>query len=491
MVPFVYFVADLAVGIAFVLGGLFVWRHEMNMPAALLVLAGGSWFIGNLAGLPGVAGVVAAAATYVHRGPLVHLVFALPSGRPRSRAVLAAVLLGYAIAAVAVLARSDAMTLGVAGCLLTVTLLQQRLSADALPVAALAAALGGPALARLVLPASASGGAMLWYDGCLLVLAAALTARLLRSRRADVADLVVGLSLAPSQGLRDALAQAVGDPTLQVAYVAGDGFVNTRGEPIRPDPDDGRTVTQLSRHGQVVGFISHDPAVLADPVLVEAVATAAALTSANARLQADVERQAAQVRASRRRIVSAGLEERRRLEAELSLGPGARLERVVALLDAVPATGTQEGLVDVARHQARQVTKDMRDLARGLHPMALRASGLAGALADLAASAPLPVSVEVDVREVPEEMAETLYYVCAEGLTNVARHAQAQSASIRLIREGDYVQVTVADDGAGGADAHGSGLRGLAGRVQVLGGELCVESDPSGTRLEARVPADS
>jgi signal transduction histidine kinase len=492
MVSSVYVAADLIVGSAFIFSALFVWRHgRARLPAALLMLAGTSWFVGNLGGLPGVAGVVATTATYAHRGPLTQLVLTLPNGRPRSRVVLGAVLVGYVVAAVAVLGRSEVVALGVSVGLIGVTLVERRMSVDALPVTAMAAALAGPALARLLLPVSASGGALLWYDGCLLVLAAALTARLVRARRVVMADLVVGLSVAPSQGLRDALARAVGDPTLQVAYVEGDGFVNARGEPLRSDPDDLRTVTPLSRDGQAFGFISHDPAVLADPLLVEAVATAAALTSANARLQADVERQAAQVRASRRRIVSAGFGERRRLEAELSLGPGARLERVEALLDAVPASGTQEGLVDVARNQARRVTSDLRDLARGLHPVALRTSGLAGALADLAASAPLPVSVEVDVQEVPDGVAETLYYVCAEGLTNVARHAEARSASIRLIREGNRVHVTVADDGAGGADPSGSGLRGLADRVQALGGELSVTSDPVGTRLTARMPTDS
>ncbi|RYP85097.1 hypothetical protein EKO23_14025 [Nocardioides guangzhouensis] len=492
MGPFVYVVADLAVGTAFLLGGLLVWRYgRARLPAALLALAGGSWFIGNLGGLPGVAGVAAASATYLHRGPLLHADLTLPSGRPRSRIVLAAVVLGYAVSAVAPLARSPLVTLGVAAGLVAVTLQQRRMTVDVLPVAALTAALAGPTLARMLLPASAAGGALLWYDGCLLILAAALVARLIRSRRVDVADLVVGLSVAPSQSLRDALARAVGDPALQVVYVAGTGFVDARGAPTSLDRGEGRTVTPLSRDGQVFGFITHDPAVLADPVLVEAVATAAALTSANARLQADVERQAAQVRASRRRIVSAGIEERRRLEAELSLGPSARLERVEALLDAVPAAGTQDGLVDVARNQARQVASDLRDLARGLHPMALRASGLAGAVTELAASAPIPVSVEVDVPEVPEEVSETLYYVCAEGLTNVARHAQARAASIRLTGEGKHVRVSVIDDGAGGADSRGSGLRGLADRVQALGGELSVASDHSGTCLEAWVPTGS
>jgi signal transduction histidine kinase len=492
MAPSVYVGADVAVGIAFLLGGWFVWRSaRAPLPAALLAMAGGSWFFGNFGGWPGVAGVAAASATYLHRGPLIHLDLTLPSCRPRSRIMLAAVLLGYAVSTVAVLARSDVVTVGVAVGLVAVTGLRGRLSVDAVPVAALAAALAGPALARLVLPVSASGGALLWYDGCLLVLAVALTARLLRARRADIADLLVGLSVAPSQSLRDALAKAVGDPTLQVGFVAGDGFVDARGERIEPSAKEGRTVTSLTRDGRLFGFISHDSAVLADPVLVEAVATAAALTSANARLQADVERQADLVRGSRRRIVTAGVEERRRLEGELSQGPSARLTRVAALLDAVPSSGTQEGLVEEARIQVGHVVSDLTDLARGLHPMALRSSGLRGALADLAAAAPTLVSVEVAGVEVSDEVAETVYYVCAEGLTNVARHANGRSASIRISREGDLLQVVVADDGAGGADPDGSGLRGLADRVEALGGELVVFSDSAGTRLVARVPMGS
>jgi signal transduction histidine kinase len=487
--PLAYAVADLAVGIAFLLGGLLVWwRERTRLPAALLALTGTTWFLGNLGGLPGAAGTLAAAGAYLHRGLLLHLGLTLPSGRPRSSSVTTAVSLGYLVAAVAVLARNDFVTLAVAVGLVAMVGYQSRLRIDAWPVGGLAAALAGPALARLLLPTSASGGALLWYDGCLVVLAVVLTGRLLHSRRADVADLVVGLSVAPSQGLRDALARAVGDPTLHVAYVADDGFVDARGEPTQLDTDDDRVVTPLSRDGEVFGFISHDPEVLADPVLVDAVETAAALTSANARLQADVAHQSARVRASRRRIVTAALEERRRLETELRLGPGARLQRVSSLLDAVSPSDVPEGLVDQARNQAARAACDLRDLAQGLHPLALRAAGLGGAIVELAASAPLPVAVEIEGHEVPVDVAETAYYVCAEGLTNVARHARARSASIRLSRESDRLQVIVADDGAGGADPNGSGLSGLADRVVALGGELTVASDSAGTRLLARLP---
>ena len=134
---------------------------------------------------------------------------------------------------------------------------------------------------------------------------------------------------------------------------------------------------------------------------------------------------------------------------------------------------------------------DLRDLARGLHPLALRNSGLAGAVADLAASAPLArLGRGGGVDELPDEVAATAYYVCAEGLTNVARHAGARSASVRVHRVGGDVVVTVTDGGAGGADPQGSGLRGLADRVQSLGGELEVRSDAAGTELCARVPTN-
>ena len=100
------------------------------------------------------------------------------------------------------------------------------------------------------------------------------------------------------------------------------------------------------------------------------------------------------------------------------------------------------------------------------------------------------MSVEVDVDELADEVAATAYYVCAEGLTNVARHAGARAAAVRVHRDGRSVVATVTDEGAGGADPQGSGLRGLADRVQALGGELTVRSDATGTELRARVPTD-
>jgi signal transduction histidine kinase len=485
----VYALADLVVGWTFLGCALLVWwRGRDRVPALLLGVTGATWFLGNLAGLPGILGSLAAAATFLHRGPLVQLVLTVPNGRPRSRVVLGAVVVGYVVAVVPQLARSEGVALMMAAGLVAVTWYEHRWMIDAVPVTLLAVALSGPALARLTLSVDAAGPTLLGYDACMLSLAAVLTTRLVRLPSADVADLVVGLSVAPSESLRDALARTVGDPTLQVAFVTGDGYVDAHGSPVDLDHADGRAVTPLMRDGRTIGFISHDPAVLTDPELVEAVATAAALTSANARLQAEVERQSAEVRASRRRLVRAGIEEGRRLEADLWSGPGARLDRIAATLASLPDTASAPGLVGVARRQVDLTRADLRDLARGLHPLAVRTSGLAGAISDLAENAPLPVTVEVDVRELPDEVAATAYFVCAEGLTNIVRHARAGTAAVRVVASMGEVRICVTDDGAGGADPTGSGLRGLADRVQALGGDLSVTSGAAGTALVARLP---
>jgi len=485
----VYGAADVAVGGAFLVGALLVWmRRRTPLPTLLLALVGGLWFLGDLQGLPGLVGSAAGFATYLHRGPLFHLVLTPPSGRPRSPGVLCAVALGYAVAAVPVLAQSETVALLVPTCLVVTTWSRRRWSVDALPVLVLAAGLSVPALARLLLPPSASGPALLWYDACLIVLAFVLVHRLLRTPRLEVVDLLVGLSAAPSQSLRDAMARTLGDPTLQVAYVAGDRFVDAQGLDVMLDRSGGRRVTALVRDGQVIGYLSHDAAVLADPALVDAVATATALSGDNVRLQADVVHQAAQVRASRRRILTAGLEERRRLESQLQRGPGARLDRVAALLDGLLEVEGPVLVAISAREQLNRLRSDLRDLARGLDPLALRTSGLAGAVADLTRSAGVPVTVEIDVGELPDVVAATVYYVCAEGLANLLRHAVAWSAAVRIVHDEREVVVTVTDDGEGGADPTGTGLRGLADRVEALGGRLAVTSGPTGTELRAHLP---
>jgi len=116
--------------------------------------------------------------------------------------------------------------------------------------------------------------------------------------------------------------------------------------------------------------------------------------------------------------------------------------------------------------------------------------GLAAALPELASRAPVPVDVDVDVGRVPTAVEAAVYFVCSEALTNVAKHGCASRAQIDVKLAGDRIAVTITDDGVGGADARrGSGLRGLADRVDTLGGRLSVESPPgNGTRIVAEIP---
>ena len=203
---------------------------------------------------------------------------------------------------------------------------------------------------------------------------------------------------------------------------------------------------------------------------------------------------AEQLAASRRRIVVAADAQRRRLQRELQEGAGRRLDAVAAQVEALgPAIGDGPAagqLADVER-QLDAARAELRELARGIHPTALTAGGLEAALPELASRSSVPVELRVDAGRAPAAVEAAAYFVCAEALTNVAKYAGATRVTIDARREPGRLVVAIADDGAGGADpARGSGLRGLADRVEALGGRLRVESPPgAGTRLEAELPA--
>jgi signal transduction histidine kinase len=153
--------------------------------------------------------------------------------------------------------------------------------------------------------------------------------------------------------------------------------------------------------------------------------------------------------------------------------------------DAAMALGQLAAELDEARG-------DLRRFAQGIHPRALTEHGLGAALAELAAQAPVPVTLAVTQRRFPLTHEAAAFFVCSEGLANVAKYADAARVEIAVAAAGDRLTVRVADDGAGGADARqGSGLRGLADRVEALGGTLSVDSPlGAGTRLEAALPID-
>jgi signal transduction histidine kinase len=195
---------------------------------------------------------------------------------------------------------------------------------------------------------------------------------------------------------------------------------------------------------------------------------------------------------SRARIVQAADEARRRLERDLHDGAQQRLVSLaLALRMAADAlrTDAERGrqMLDDARAELNHAIDELRELARGIHPAVLTERGLAAAVALLAGRSEVPVRLSVTTERFPSAIEAAAYFVVAEGLTNVARYSEASSASVSISHLDGRLVVEVEDDGKGGADAdRGSGLRGLADRVEVLDGSISLESpEGEGTRLRA------
>ncbi|KUN15074.1 hypothetical protein AQJ11_43685 [Streptomyces corchorusii] len=194
---------------------------------------------------------------------------------------------------------------------------------------------------------------------------------------------------------------------------------------------------------------------------------------------------------SRARVVDAAEAERRRIERDLHDGAQQRLVAMAMTLGRARSRLKGSGqdavleLVDEARASAQEAITELRNLTRGLHPPVLTDRGLDAALSAVAARLPIPVDVDVDVDPRPSTTVEGIaYFVVTEALTNVAKHARAQQAWVRIRRCGDRLALTIGDDGVGGAKAPpGGGLAGLADRVSGVDGRLCITSPPGGPTL--------
>jgi signal transduction histidine kinase len=327
-------------------------------------------------------------------------------------------------------------------------------------------------------------------------------AGLLRTRlaRASVADLAVEFEKPRASGeLRAAVARALGDPTVEIAYWLPEQrrYVDLEGRPlVLPRGEERRVATLVDREGRRVAAILHDEALSDDPELLRAVSATAALALENARLQADLRARLDELKAAQGRIVEAADLERKRIERNLHDATQQRLTSVtlaLGLADSKLSSDPEAAHKSLA--QAKQTLAaalaELRDLSQDIHPNVLTEGGLEPALEDLAYTAPLPVRVAADLNgRLPEQVEVGAYYVIAEALTNVAKHACASGATVTLRRDNGRLVLFVRDDGVGGADpSRGSGLRGLADRVQALGGTLEVESRPGrGTEIRAWIP---
>jgi signal transduction histidine kinase len=326
-----------------------------------------------------------------------------------------------------------------------------------------------------------------------------LDARLARS---GVGDLVIRLRGNPSPDeLAGALSRALRDPSLELVYWLPEFgcYADLDGREVAlPGPDDRRATTPIDHDGSRVAALIHDPSLADERELLAAVTAAAGIALENARLQVELRARLEELRGSRARIVEVAQEERKRLERNLHDGAQQRLVALsleLGLLgEQLDAAEPARARLEQARGEIAESLAELREIARGLHPAVVSAHGLEVALEQLVALSPVPVAlvVRVDGR-LPEPVEVAAYYLVCESLANVGKYAKASSARVEVLRQGDLVRVEVADDGVGGAHTEGgSGLRGLADRVEALDGRLRVWSPSGGgTRVSAEIPCAS
>ena len=254
-------------------------------------------------------------------------------------------------------------------------------------------------------------------------------------------------------------------------------------------------MTPVDRDGERLAVLIHDPALGDERELLDAVSAAAAIELENGRLHAELRARLDELRGSRGRVLEAGQRERARLERNLHDGAQQRLIALSLELGMLERklAGDPEARTALAeaRHEISVSLNELRAVARGLHPAVLSAHGLGVALESLTAAAPVPVELTVGVEErAPEPVEVAAYYVVSESLANIGKHAHANAATVGVSRDNGALVVEVVDDGVGGADTErGTGLRGLADRVEALDGRLRVWTPRGGgTRVRAEIP---
>jgi signal transduction histidine kinase len=341
-------------------------------------------------------------------------------------------------------------------------------------------------------------GAGIVLTGFPLVVLGALLS--VRWHRGAIARLVIELGSASSpSGIREPLAKALGDPSLEVAFwLPAEGrYVDADGHEVELATDEPRRAVSVLRHeGEPIAAVTYDSSLIEEQTFLDAVAAATRLTLENARLQAEVRAQLVEVRASRARILAAGDEERRRLERNLHDGAQQRLLATRLALQLARGglhggDGAASTLIDEADAELEGALEDIRALARGLHPAILSDEGLAVALATLARRSQLPVEIVcVPPERLPDEVETAAYYLVAEALANATKHSHASHLRITISSEGNHAIVVIDDDGRGGATIlPDGGLAGLRDRIDAIGGHLTVKSQAgAGTHVRAEFP---
>ncbi len=532
-----------AAGWIWVLAGVLAWwRRPSNGLGALLVLGGLAMTLGEAVSstIPAVAAVGAVFAT----APLavtVHLLHAFPAGRIRGTASRVTVLGGYCVVLVLqfplyafdgaaaglpvfIADRPELLAAGtriqqIAGAavmIATAVILAGRLR-RALPYQrrVLIPLFGYGTFAVLYIPLSSAVLApMLNLDPVFLaasqivVVAAipiAFALAVLRggfARTGEIEELATWLG-APGErsDLSVALASVLGDRSLEVVFWMPDHrrFVDSAGRPVvLPEPGSLRSSVPIELSGQPIGAIVYDSELIADPELVSTAGRVVALGVDRERLIAALRTSQQSLRRSRERLVQTADRERKRIAQDLH--DGIQVQLVLLAMQAQqlaigldPAAPTRGQAVDL-RRGIDSAAAELRALVHAVMPSSLVERGLAAATEDLVDRLPLRTSLHIaGVSSLPDPVQSTAYFVVAEAVANVVKHADATKVAVRLVGTDEALDVEVTDDGRGGASVDkGTGISGLVDRVDVLGGTFELTSPPSGgTTLRARLPISS
>jgi signal transduction histidine kinase len=522
--------------LSYVLSGVVAWwRRPESRFGPLMILAGFTAFLSTLSWADGrLLHTIGQAFDLVPLVVILHVFLAFPTGRLGGRLERALLTVGYAAAigaqlvvmllgglgpdqalalvdepaAAAVLHNVELVIIS-ATALAGVAVLAVRRRADGRPLRRSLSllvdsfALGLVMIAFLLLAGVFAGSSFPTVQQIALAFLGlapiAFIVGLLNARlaRTAVGDLLITLRTPPVD-LREPLARALRDPSLTIAYwlPAFGSWTDQEGQPVLlPHGDGKRSLTLIERGGEQVAALVHDPALNDEPELLDAVSAAAGLALENGRLRAEQRAHLDEIRGSRVRVIEAGQKERQRLERDLHDGAQQRLVALsldLGLLESrIDADPEARAVLAQAKREIAVSLDELRDLARGLYPTVVNAHGLEVALESLTARAPVPTRLTVDVGSRPAEPVEVaVYYVVCESLANVGKHARATSATVDVTRRDGHITVEVVDNGMGGADTErGTGLRGLADRVEALDGRLRVWTPRGGgTRVRAEIP---
>lgn len=370
-----------------------------------------------------------------------------------------------------------------------------------------------PILSRVVQPLldwsiyTLFGMQMAVMAGIPVVTAGAIMSRSLR-RTMGISELTATIVGGPVShpGVRDALAAAVDDPSLELLVTSGDGSRDSAGR-LHPDPgqDGRRGLVEIQGPGPRPLTVVYDRNLIGDPAVVEEAGWLAALALAHDEATGELATTQEQLRESRLRIVDAADQERLRIARDLHDGVQTRLlgtALVVAGRIAATDDGEQQSFLTEIRNDLDRTLTELRRLVHGVMPALLVERGFYGALPDLIDR--MPVGTELDIRSRPTLSATTsnaAYLITAEAVANAIKHAGASRIGVSVDTDritlgrgqpAEALRIQVSDDGGGGADLSGSGLRGMADRAEALGGQLVVRSEPGrGTDVVVRLPCAS